>query len=128
MYSDSMVSADETFYRSRKIYRYKGELIGVSGNCDSIEKFLRWYRGSRAKQLELMSDDKFDAVVVNRRGIFMYPGCTLPDPVIDEYHFAGSGAPAARAAMLAGASPRQAIEIACQVMNGCGLPVQEELL
>lgn len=132
MLSDSKVSASgDTHYRAAKIYRHKDELIGVAGGNRSIEKFMRWYRGPRAKMLDFNEakeddgGDRFSVIVLNRRGLWYYDDCSLPDMILGDFHGAGTGWPAAHAAMLAGADPRRAVEIACEVTTDCGPPVQE---
>jgi len=126
--ADSKVTTGSVSYRTNKILRYKGELIGLAGDHRGLEKFLRWYKGRRGKMFDTSDDEAFEVVVVNKRGMWVYINCTLPEQPHGDYYYAGAGDAAAEAAMLAGASPRRAIEIACQVINSCGLPIQEEKL
>jgi hypothetical protein len=128
MIADSKCTAGDSSYRSKKIIRWKGEIIGVAGSNPGIEKFLFWYRGKRDKPITLDDDENFEVIVVNKRGMFTYGNSSLPDPVVDEFYFAGNGNLAAKAAMLAGADMRRAVEIACEVVEACGLPIQEEWL
>lgn len=136
IWADSKVTNEETSYRATKIIRWRGELIGMSGSNPGIERFLFWYRTKRCEPIERPpktegdKDDEncFEIVVVSRRGVYAFGDCSFPDLVLDEYYYGGDGAAAAQAAMVAGADPRRAIEIACQVVSSCGLPVQEELL
>jgi hypothetical protein len=123
--SDSICTTDDTNFPTAKVFRIKGALVGVAGDNTQIEKFMHWYRGSHRKHLEV--GDEFAAVVVNRKGIFDYRG-SLPDKVTRGVHGVGCGWGYAYAAILAGKSPREAIEIACQVTHLCGLPVQEFIL
>ncbi len=123
--SDSRCTTGDTNYPCVKVYRHKKALVGVSGDVPAIEKFLRWYMGNQKKPIELDAGDSFVAIMINKRGIWEYGSSSFPDKVLREYHGCGSGWPMAHAAMIAGKSPREAIEIACQVTHGCGLPVQE---
>jgi hypothetical protein len=125
MLSDSICTSGESNFPTVKVFRHKGSLVGVAGDNTQIEKFLRWYMGNQKKPLEL--GDEFEAVVVNKRGIWDYRG-SMPDKVLRSFHGVGCGWPAAHAALLAGASPPRAVEIACQVTHLCGLPVQEFIL
>ena len=127
MLSDSICTSGATNFPCFKIYRYKGALIGAAGSVKSIEKFLRWYKGNRKKSIELDSDDDFSIVIVNKKGIWDYSG-SMPDKVLREYHGVGCGWPMAHAALVAGTSPRRAVEIACEISHLCGLPVQEFVL
>lgn len=122
MLSDSICTSGESNFPTIKVFRHKGSLVGVAGDNAQIEKYLRWYMGNRKKPLEL--GDEFEAVVVNKQGIWDYRG-SMPDKVLRGYHGVGCGWPAAHAALLAGADAARAIEIACQVTHLCGLPVQE---
>lgn len=128
MWADSKVTKGETSYRAEKIIRHKGELVGSAGGNEHIERFLRWYQGKRDKPMEPMQEAEFEVVVVSQDGIYVYNNCSLREKVLDAYYFAGAGDAAAEAAIRAGADPRRAVEIACSVVNSCGLPVQEELL
>jgi hypothetical protein len=122
MYSDSVCTTGESNFPTLKVYRHKGALVGVAGDNAQIEKWLRWFMGDRKKPLEV--GDEFEAVVLNKQGIWDYRG-SMPDKVLRGYHGVGCGWPAAHAALLAGACPSRSIEIACQVTHLCGLPVQE---
>lgn len=125
MYSDSLCTSGETNFPSIKVYRVRGELIGVAGTVSHIEHFMRWYMGTRRKPLDVADKDDFSAVVVNRKGIWDFHGGTMPDRVLRDYHGIGVGWAAAHAALLCGKSPTEAIEVACKVTHLCSLPVQE---
>lgn len=125
MYCDSKVSSGDSHFPGVKMFLIGSDIVGTAGNNQGIEKFLRWYSGKRNKPLESGKGDNFDIVVLNHDGIFSFANCSFPDKVDREFHVVGAGGSLAHAAMLAGASPRRAVEIACEISNGCGLPVQE---
>jgi hypothetical protein len=129
MYSDSSCTVGDSYYPCYKIVRYKGELLGVAGKNRSIEKFIRWYQGTRKQMMDFneLEDggDSFSVIILNKKGIFYYEDCSLRDEVLRDFHGCGTGWPAAHAALLCGKSPREAIELACKTTSGCGLPVQE---
>jgi hypothetical protein len=125
IYADSKCSTGDTHYPTPKIFRVGDDLVGTAGNNQGIERFLAWYGGKRKRPLQRDKNDHFDCVVVTRDGIFAYGGCSFPDLVQRDFHIVGNGGKLAHAAMVAGASPRRAVEIACEISNDCGLPVQE---
>lgn len=130
IYSDSRCTTGSTHFPTRKVYRFKGELIGVSGENRSIEKFMRWYRGGRRGMLDFNEakdgGDSFSVIVLNRRGIWVYDDCSEPDEVLTrDWHAIGTGGAVAIGALAMGADARRAVEIACEHADGCGLPVQE---
>ena len=128
MLCDSCCSTGGTHFPTEKIYRYKGDLLGVAGDDKSIDKFLTWYMGSRKQPLKPEPDDEFDILLLNHSGIFNYGNSSLPNRVLRPYHGIGTGWGPAHAAMMCGKTPREAIEVACEIAEGCGLPVQEFLL
>lgn len=136
MYSDSKVTQDEGGFPASKIFRHQGALVGVAGKTRSIEKFYRWFVKGSKGMLDFNEaeegGDSFSVIVLNKRGIWFYDDCSLPDLVDREYHGCGVGWPPAQAALLLATrlgeplDPRGAIEIACEVSpNSCGLPVRE---
>jgi hypothetical protein len=125
MYCDSKVTSGDSHFPGAKIFRVRDDIVGTAGNNQGIEKFLRWYSGKRHKPLEPGKSDNFDIIVLTHDGIFSFANCSFPDKVDRDFHVVGTGGSLAHAAMLAGASPRRAVEIACEISNGCGLPVQE---
>jgi hypothetical protein len=126
MLSDSICTSGETNFPTTKIFRIRGCLVGVAGDNAQIERFLRWFAGSRKKPLEGLGDE-LEVVVLNKKGIWDYRG-SMPDRVTRGVHGVGTGWGFAYAAILAGADPHRAIEITCQVTHLCGLPVQEFIL
>jgi hypothetical protein len=133
MLSDSICSTDDATFPCTKILRHKASLVGVAGKNRSIEKFVRWYMKTGGKTMLDFNElddggDSFSVIVLNKRGIWYYEDCSMPDLVTRGYHGCGSGWAATHGAMRAGATPRQAIEIACSISPGCGLPVQEFIL
>lgn len=126
MYSDSICTTEETNYPTVKIFRVKGSLIGTAGTNKHIERFMRWYRGSHKKPFTPEDGDDSAIIVLDKQGrIWDWSGTSMPDEVLRDYHGAGVGWPAAHAALIMGADPPRAIEVACKVSHLCALPVQE---
>jgi hypothetical protein len=100
---------DDTYVLITKVFRMKGELVATAGDWDEGERFLEWFGGNRKGRCPKLSDD-FQAVSVNKEGIFWwsYKGYSQK---LEQDHFAlGSGAVAAMCLMAAGATPKEAIE------------------
>jgi hypothetical protein len=129
MWSDSKVTVDDLSYKAQKIITVRGDIVGCAGKTQSIEKWLHWYRGSRRKPIELLDDDDVDVLVLSKGGLYVYNDSSYREMLVDERYVAiGAGAPIAYGALDFGATPREAIEIACARSVSCGLPVQEYLL
>jgi hypothetical protein len=67
-------------------------------------------------------DDATFMIVTRRSEVYYFEG-KFYYPVAAPFFAMGSGSVAARAAMMAGASAEQAVEIACSLDSGSGLPV-----
>lgn len=129
--SDSKVTLGKGyFYSADKIIKVKGMLIGAAGLAGDCSRFLEWAKDdfkakSKPKFEAIDPDDKFDGLIVMNNSIHYfcqeYP---QPEKINAEFYGVGSGSKAARAAMIMGATPEQAVEIACQVDDFSGLPLQ----
>ena len=124
IYADSKCSIGDLHYPTAKVYRIGKNLIGMSGNNQGIEKFLKWFCGKRKNTLELEKGDNFSIVVLSKHGIWLYHNCTLGDQVERDWCAIGVGAGVAIGALCAGADPVKAIEIACAETNYTGPPVR----
>ena len=134
MVSDSRVSiAEKGFaYPAIKIVKANGMLIGASGDGGDCTRFLEWgKKGFKEKDIPKWktpqySEDEIVGLILKDDGIYIFT-CGGPEAerVEADYFAIGSGGKAARAAMLMGASPEQAVEVACEVDNvHSGLPIQ----
>lgn len=124
MYAESKVTtANGLSFPSNKIFRLRGSLVGTAGNNPGIEKFIVWFKGDQKTPIELAKNDSFEIIVLNRNGIFCFGNSSFPDRVLRDWHAIGEGAGPAMGAMLAGADPMRAIEIACELCNNSGPPI-----
>lgn len=119
MVSESKTTApDGSWFPSTKIARIADALVGVAGDASAGDAWLDWLRDGRQGK-----PPKGDVtVLILRKGV-----CTLVDTtngrdVIVErgFHAIGSGAAAALGALHAGATPAQAVKIACMVDASSG--------
>ena len=121
MIADSKTTDGSVKWKSQKIERIKGSLIGCAGDCGQIELFLKWYR-SRGRKPQL--NDDFTALELNEHGLWLWDKKLAPYPPGQEFHAIGSGAAAAMAAHLMGADTKRAVEVACEVDDGSEGPLQ----
>jgi ATP-dependent protease HslVU (ClpYQ) peptidase subunit len=105
-----------------KIVRVRNELIGMAGLKEGSLLFVEWYKGDRKQRPQIKID--FSVIVLNEKGIFLYQEYFVCIKVRHDFYALGSGAEAALGAMHAGASPKEAVEIACKVNMNTGLPVR----
>lgn len=103
----------------RKLHRVSDGIIGCAGEYEATLEFVDWYRDGGEKPA--LPDD-LEALVLSADGVRYYgsrcTGFEVPCPVA-----IGSGSVIATAAMMAGASPIRALEIACLLDPASGGPV-----
>jgi hypothetical protein len=134
MASDSNVTVEAkgVNYPATKIVRGKGgSLIGASGHAGDCTRFLKWaaakFSDKEPKWAEAEGqEDSVMGMVMTKEGIYVWTqGDPEPELVNARFFSIGSGSKAARAAMLLGADPVKAVEIACEVDKMySALPVQ----
>jgi ATP-dependent protease HslVU (ClpYQ) peptidase subunit len=124
MVADSNVSGGGPAFKGRKIFEVDGKLVGIAGHLMHALKFVRWLK--HGTDMSLHYDEKactFDALVMDGDTIYYYDNELIPVIVEDEITAIGSGSAFAIGAIDAGASPRQAVEIACERDEGSKGPV-----
>ena len=123
MVSDSKVSVEQKglSYPAIKIVKIGNTLLGAAGVGSDCSRFLKWaggnFKGAEPKWVDTSSDDQVLGLIVNEEGIHMWAigDKDQPERIEAEFFAIGSGGKAARAAMILGADPIAAVEIACQV-------------
>lgn len=123
MVADSKVTVEHKgiTYPATKIVRAGSRIVGASGHGGDCTRFLEWakkdFKGSAPKWVESpSSDDCVLALVLDSDGLYIFsPGDPEPEKVNADFFAVGSGGKAARAAMLLGKDPIEAVEIACRV-------------
>lgn len=144
MAADSRASDDKGEYHitnCRKIFRLKsGALLGLSGDGDARDLQMLLERATPRKMptRQQIAELKLDAVgllVFPKGQVFTITGefmksrdCWVGEvfPIWDEISAIGSGAAYALGAMEFGASPSEAVRVACRRDLLCALPVQKE--
>ena len=115
MAGDSQINGPYTLPKEfRKVRLIKGALIGCSGRTAQAELFFKWWADRCPVDAEPKVDDNFEALVVFDGRVWAYDIEMLP---IDTGVPAatGSGMRFAMGAMMAGASPKEAVEIAMKL-------------
>jgi ATP-dependent protease HslVU (ClpYQ) peptidase subunit len=124
MVSDSSVSDGDRVWIGRKVYRYRGCLIGFAGDVNEAEEFLAWWRKG-----EVSKPPKFtgsQCLILSASGLVSYNVSTTPERVKGGIEAIGSGAKAAMCAYeaLGWEDPQRAVSIVCRHDAGSRAPVR----
>ena len=112
-----------------KVHLVKDRIVGYAGCMDSGIMFLGWCKrgmNSRSKPRDL--DENFTGLILDESGLYEYKSFLVPIRIDQDFWAIGSGAQAALGAMHMGASPEEAVKIACEIAPDCGGPVVVESL
>ena len=127
MAADSLAVSGNRKYRTRKLYRVRGALLGVSGSIGEMLMAVEWYRrGADLDNRPVGLDGSM--LVLDQNGMFRYESNCYPIPVFDLFAASGSGADVALAAMRLGKTPGEAVALACEIDLHTGPPVTVERL
>lgn len=105
---DSMVSSDESFFRTNKIRKTKHGLLAACGDWDKIIKL---YKAIEAGQD--LDEIDVSALEIRNDGIWIYEGTSTPVKIKEDFYAIGTGAGYAMGALHCGKSVQEACEIAC---------------
>ena len=123
MVSDSSISDGDRIWIGRKVYRWRGSLIGFAGDCNEAEEFLRWHKSGVGKPPKFTGSQ---ALILSASGLCAYNVSTTPEPVKRGIEAIGSGAKAAMCAYeaLGFEDPQRAVAIVCRHDAGSRSPVR----
>lgn len=111
-------------FRTSKIFRVRGSIIGFAGNTEQALRFIEWRRTPEAKPTFTETAD-FLALELSPDGRLTYWGTEMVGIAIeDDFYAIGSGAAFALGAMAMRASPKHAIEVAARYDSSTGSDVQ----
>jgi hypothetical protein len=127
MATDSLANVSGLKFRTRKLYRIRGALVGLSGTMDEIVMFAHWYERG-ADLADRPQGIAGAALVLDASGLWRYESNCYPIPILDDFAAAGSGASVALTAMRLGKTPEEAVALACEVDLYTGPPVVVERL
>lgn len=129
MVADSKVTIGKGIsYPTTKIVKVHGMIAGAAGLAGDCSRFLEWASEkfnpkALPKWEETDSDEMIDAIVLKKDGIYFFsPGYPELEKINADFYAIGSGGKPARAAMIMGADPIKAAEIASQVDDYSGPP------
>lgn len=120
--------------RTVKIERLRdGSLLGAAGNASKVAEMEFWLKagGDPSKfRDEWREDDRTATLLHILKDGTIHQYETGPHPIVftGTRHAIGSGNEAALAAMIMGADAAGAVQVACQVCNGCDLDGQPTIL
>ena len=121
MAADSQFTHQNLITKGDKIFQVGDDIIGYAGDVEAGVAFIEWKKGGE-KPVEL--DEDFEAIVLSKSGkITWYGPKLLPIVIKEKFTALGSGSHLAIGAMYRGASPEEAVKIACKVDTGSCLPV-----
>lgn len=113
MCGDTFVYNTATGYYTQKIVRVGDSLVGCAGPSELCQKFITWrIRGSKDPVWGL--NTPFEALILDKTGMYVYTTCTTPDRVKTPFFAIGSGRQYALGALACGASLRDAVTAACR--------------
>ncbi len=113
---------------AKKLRAKDGRIFGVAGISGLIDDLVDWYVKTPRdpKEAPKAEGETWSMLVMESDGRMFHVHSSQCRPVEVAAPFAiGSGSEFALGAMLAGASPARAVEIACELSTACGLPVQQ---
>ena len=119
--ADSQQSWDSHKTKCEKLFRATdGSVIGTSGDTFSSMMFVDWYNNKRRTKPDLTLidiEEDFLCIILKKDGLWTVNKFfhMVKDRNEQDMLAIGSGAAAAMAAMLMGASAEKAVEIACKV-------------
>lgn len=115
---------DRQWPNARKVWRVRGALLGFSGYYEDIERFLAWWRAGQPPQCPRFTHGA--ALVLSARGLALYSGSCVAQPVDSGRDAIGTGGKAALCAYdaLGWADARRAVQIACKYDAASRTPVR----
>lgn len=123
MAADKRIS-NVPLFKTNKIFRIRGSLIGIAGNTEQALRFVEWRRSPDAKPT-FIETASFEALELSPDGKLTWWGTEMVGIEIqDECYAIGSGAAYALGAMAMRASPKRAIEVAARYDSSTGSDVQ----
>jgi len=118
---DSQASRGDLSSKVVKVFEVNGDFIGIAGDFQNFAPFIEWYAHKGEKPV---ITDNFVALILTPSGkMIEYSESLYPMPIMEKYHSIGNGSEFATGAMAAGATPEEAVTMACKRIHGCGLPV-----
>lgn len=124
MVADSSITDGDRVWTDRKVYRYRGSIIGFSGDVDESIEFMRWWRGGCKAKLPRFSHS--NALVLSEAGLLHFSSSCTGIPVSGGIEAIGSGGKAAICTYeaLGFTDPVAAVKLVCKHDAGSRAPVR----
>lgn len=124
MVSDSSISDGDRVWLGPKVVRWRGELIGMAGEVEAGDAFLKWYK--KGKNGKLSKIGSCHVIVLSERGVEVYRDSGEAEKIRAGVEAVGTGAKAAMAVFEAQgwADPQRAVRIVCNHDAGSRRPVR----
>lgn len=101
-----------------------GALITGSGNAGMVHELWAWYEAGAIPadfpKENKLADALAHLIIISREGVFKYEGTAFPQLLENKFLAWGSGCEAAMGAMMCGADAKRAVEVASEIVQGCG--------
>src|SRR3712207_4523317 len=115
------IHEDRLVSTHQKVHVVRDMIVGYATCVASGIEFLGWVergKGSRGKPGGL--SEEFTGLLLDESGIYEYRYQLVPMRIEGDCWAIGSGAQAAMGAMLMGADPEEAVQVACAIDPYCG--------
>lgn len=111
-----------------KLMRHGDEVLAASGHVDGMVAMFAWYRSDQDPgnfPNKGIPEKDHTSLYIFKAGcpVRIYERMPIPFILEDPLIAGGCGKEVALGAMHAGANARRAVEIACQLMDGCGMGI-----
>lgn len=118
MAADTQVTWDNgEIHHTHKIFRVGKKLIGVCGNAAETIQYVEYLKGKRKKKPKV---EDITVLELSDKGKYIRYCKDGDEKILTDYAAIGSGGDAAKAAMIMGATPEEAVLIACKINAACG--------
>lgn len=127
MAADKRITGVGTVFKTPKLHRVNGSIIGYCGNAEQALQFIEWRRHPDTKPS--FTEPNFEALELTADGRLLWWGTEMiAIPIEDEHYAIGTGAGYALGAMAAGVGVKRAIQIAAMYDANTGTEVQTLML
>jgi len=112
MSADTFSHTKVSGFYVHKIVRVGKSLVGCAGPSELCQRFINW-RTKGSKRPVWGQNDQFEALVLDKTGLYVYYTSCTPDRVNLPYFAIGSGRQYAMGALAQQATSEQAVDTAC---------------
>lgn len=124
MVSDSSISDGDRIWIGRKVFRWRGDLLGFCGDVDEAQNFIKWWKAGKTGKPPKFTNS--ECLVLSRSGLIHYSSLGIAEKIPNGIEAIGTGAKAAMCAYeaLSYFAPALAVGIVCKHDSGSRKPVR----